>query len=379
MLGVRGWHKKEGEAMKGSKEEQTGKILQKIVKSGTFFLLWAMIFGLVGCVLVKSESSAPSKEESENVVLSCSKSIIQSTEHSESVFAESVPPSPTPPSPSVSEDEEPCMRLSDEKNGTVAVWWWNKSKAYPGNREKYLAFLEKNDVNEIYLCWPNFKKEQLAAFVKAAGKRGIRVSLLSGDASWIDPENKGADTVIEDFLSYQQSAAQDERLLSLHMDVEPHQREDFWEDQQRVLQDYADFVKKTAKSVREKGERIGWDVPFWFDEFTVRDDTEEDRLLLEVLAAHADTLCLMSYRDSAQGVLLCAEKELRIGQQYGCQVICGVETHSAEGDHVSFMEEGKGYMYEQCTALYEALSEQQEVGKFGIAIHYLDTWYNLKD
>ena len=87
----------------------------------------------------------------------------------------------------------------------------------------------------------------------------------------------------------------------------------------------------------------------------------------------------MSYRDSAQAVLECAQKELTVGKRYGCQVICGVETHSAEGDHVSFMEEGKAYMYKECAALYESLSKQLDEGKYGIAVHYLDTWYKLKD
>ena len=268
---------------------------------------------------------------------------------------------------------------SEGDGGTVAVWWWDKGKAARLNRGKYLDFLEKNCVNEIYICWPNFNSEQLASFVTDAGERGMAVSLLSGDASWIDPQNNGADAVINEFLEYQRHAEPHERLMSLHMDVEPHQREDFSSNRQEILQWYADFVKKTAKKVQGQGEKIGWDIPFWFDEFAVLDENGKETPLLCHLAEHADTLCLMSYRDSAEAVLDCARKELQLAREYGCQIICGVETHSAEGDHVSFMEEGKDYMASETGKLYLTLKETMPKDQYGIAFHYLDTWYKLQD
>lgn len=268
---------------------------------------------------------------------------------------------------------------SEGDGGTVAVWWWDKGKAVASKRGEYLDFLEKNRVNEIYICWPNFQKRQLADFVKAAGKRGMAVSLLSGDASWIDPQNEGAKKVVEEFLDYQSSALPEERLSSLHMDVEPHQRTDFYTEQEKILQWYGDFVQKTAENVRAQGEKIGWDIPFWFDDFKVLDGQGEALPLLDHLAKNADTLCLMSYRDSAKEVLACAERELVLEGQYGCQIICGVETYSMEGDHVSFMEEGKTFMAEETGKLYLELQQRLPRGKYGIAVHYLDTWLALKE
>lgn len=269
------------------------------------------------------------------------------------------------------------MTLNGE--GISAVWWWDRGKTSKSLRGEYLDFLEKNSINEIYLCWPNFSKTALASFVIAAGERGIRVSLLSGDASWIYPDNNGADALIEDFLEYQKSAAPEARLSSLHLDVEPHQLEAFYKDRDRILQYYADFVQSISRTIRDAGERIEWDIPFWFDGFTVKNENMQDEEILELLARNSDTLCMMSYRDSAEAVLECVEREMALSKKYGCRIVLGVETHSSEGDHVSFAEEGKEHMYRECEKIYDELSKEFEEGKFGIAIHYLDTWYKLKD
>ena len=366
--------------------EKTGK---KRAKKALLCLLLAAILSFCGCTTAKTEQqpsaeTSPPKKSSSAGFFSEEE---QGAPPSQSPADPSLgledpslsPASPLPSSPlSDPADDTPYFKPEGEGVGTVAVWWWNKGHAAKANRKKYLDFLQKNGVNEIYICWPDFKSAHLADFVKAAGEKGMGVSLLSGDASWIDPQNDGADAVINAFLEYQKGAGEGERLLSLHMDVEPHQLSDFSTNRQKILQNYADFVVKTAEKVRNEGELIAWDIPFWFDEFTVKRG-EEQLPLLDLLAQNADVLCLMSYRDSAQAVLECAQKELTVGKRYGCQVICGVETHSAEGDHVSFMEEGKAYMYQECAALYEALSKQLDEGKYGIAVHYLETWYKLKD
>ncbi len=269
------------------------------------------------------------------------------------------------------------MTLNGE--GVSAVWWWDRGKTSKSQRGEYLDFLEKNCINEIYLCWPNFSESALASFVLSARERGIKVSLLSGDASWIYPDNKGENTVVAEFLEYQKNATPEAKLSSLHLDVEPHQLEAFYEERDVILQYYADFVLSVSGTIRDAGECIEWDIPFWFDGFMVKNENMQDEEILELLARNSDTLCMMSYRDSAAAVLECVEREMELSKKYGCRIVLGVETHSSEGDHVSFAEEGKENMYRECEKIYDELSKKFEKEKFGIAIHYLDTWYKLKD
>ncbi len=288
-------------------------------------------------------------------------------------------PAVTPTSPTVPVTTEKSFDMTLSGGGTSAVWWWDRGKAGKALRGEYLDFLEKNSINEIYICWPNFNPEHLASFVLSAGERGMKVSLLSGDASWIYPDNKGAESLISQFLEYQKNATPETRLASLHLDVEPHQLEAFYTNRDQFLQYYGDFVLKVSDAVRSEGEKLEWDIPFWFDDYTVTNENGEKEDILELLARNSDTLCLMSYRDTAEAVLECSEKEIALGKKYGCKIVLGVETHSSEGDHVSFMEEGKEKMYRECEKIYEELSKRLDDGNYGIAVHYLDTWYKLKD
>lgn len=300
-----------------------------------------------------------------------------SLETATSIGEQTVLPTETP-SMTIEPTKDP-LTMTLNGDGTSAVWWWDRFKASKTRRGEYLDFLEKNSINEIYICWPDFKSDDLASFVLDAGKRGIRVSLLSGDANWIYPDNNGIETVISEFLKYQKNANSQTRLASLHLDIEPHQLQAFNNDKEQILQYYADFVLKVSKAVRKDGEKLEWDIPFWFDEFEVTNEKGEKEELLELLARNSDTLCLMSYRDTAEAVLECSEKEISLGKRYGCKIVLGVETHSTEGDHVSFMEEGKKTMYRECEKVYGELLQKLGKENFGIAVHYLDTWYKLKD
>lgn len=273
-------------------------------------------------------------------------------------FTESAPPTldpsarPTPEKSSLNRSaqtsslEENIPRISFREKGdggTLAVWWWDaRILKKPKEKQSYLDFLEKNSVNTIYLCFPSFPQEEMEDFVRLAGQKGMGVCLLSGDSSFINKGSEGAQAVVDEFLTYQSSAPEDARFEALHLDVEPHQRQDFGENRQEILQLYAEYVERTARQIRGAGEKLEWDVPFWFDDFYVTNSAGEEQALLSLLCDNADTLCLMSYRDTAEEILGVSEKEIALCAEKGCKVICGVETHSTEGDHVSFMEEGKG-------------------------------------
>ncbi len=295
--------------------------------------------------------------------------------------------SPTPPfsgmttAESPSKEEIPTIAFKKEGDGgTLAVWWWDaRILKREKEKEAYLEFLKKNSVNTVYLCYPDFPQEEMVAFVRLARQQGMSVCLLSGDSSFINKDSAGAREVVEKYLLYQQSVPQDARFEALHLDVEPHQREDFNENRQQILQLYAEYVEETAEIVRGAGEKLEWDIPFWFDDYRVINSDGEEQDLLSLLCDNADTLCLMSYRDTAQEILAVSEKEIVLCAETGCKVVCGVETHSAEGDHVSFMEEGKGEMYVQMGEVYGELCRRMGQKNFGMAVHYLDTWYALKD
>lgn len=274
-------------------------------------------------------------------------------------------------------DNELTLNLSND--GTVAVWWWHKDDADVKYRENYLSFLEKNSVNEIYIDWHNFEKSELADFVIDAGKHGMKVSFLAGEAEWVLPDNNDFDDVLNDYLEYQAWASPEARLSSLHLDIEPHQLRTFQDDKDLHIQYFADFVVDVTKKIRAANDRIEWDVTFWYDEYDVTNEYGETENFVRLLARNSDALCIMSYRDSVAGMLDCASYEIEVCKEYNRKIILGLETKSDEGDKVSFMEEGRKEMYGVCEIIFADLAKKFGTGNYGVAIHHLNTWYRLED
>ena len=269
---------------------------------------------------------------------------------------------------------------TDDTSGALGTWWWNCNLIKnPDIRASRLDFLQQNQVTEIYFCIGNsVTDEEVKDFIRDCGRRGIRVACLGGDAIWIMEENETYDAWYARFRQYQQNAAEDEKFYGVHLDVEPHQLSAYSKNADLCWQLYAQYVKKAADMAHQDGTLIELDIPFWLDDFKVTMD-EKEWDLLNYLTRTVDTITLMSYRDTARAMISVSNKEIMLAHRNNCRVVLGAETYSEEGDAVSYMEEGKAYMYEELAKVYQDISARKPSGGFGLAIHYVENWYKLKD
>ena len=251
------------------------------------------------------------------------------------------------------------------------VWWWRgEDAANPSVAAQRLDFIARQGVGEIYFCVDLRKyHKETRSFVKAAGSKGIRVALLSGDVSWIRPGNRGfAETLIA-YRSYQRHAAPDERFYALHLDVEPHQ--DAKLSDGRKWQLYADFVLRAAADVHAAGEKIEWDIPFWLDGMRVAYGDREDAPLLDVLTENSDCITLMSYRDTAEAMLDVSKTEIEMAKARNVRVVLGAETgETGEGSFVTYFEEGARKMDAELAKVTEEMDEAKDQDRTGVANHH---------
>ena len=270
------------------------------------------------------------------------------------------------------------FRDTSANGGSVGVWWWSSGDATNASRStQYLQFLKDNQVSEIYLCADGMSNAQMAAFIRKAATYGMRVAWLSGDASWI---NSQSTAIATKYLNYQAQAAADAKFYALHLDVEPHQLSGFSGNRANIMQKFAEFIGKIATMLHNAGEKIEWDIPFWLEGEAADRVTMGGKTMgiISYIASVSDTLCLMSYRDTASQILGVSAEEIAAAKQSGCKVICGVETYSQEGDAVSFMEEGKAELCRQLKTVYQTLATKG-LTEYGIAVHYVPKWYSLKN
>jgi len=285
---------------------------------------------------------------------------------------------------------------------TLGVWWWNINTILvnSGNTtvDNLLDFLIQNKVSEIYLCidkmLPQFEQDaqggyvdqgfvteaDVRGFVEKAGKFGIRVAALSGSARWIYPSNNrlGIENYFDKYRSYQQNAKANEKFYAMHLDVEPHQLPEFRTNRQEVMQWFADFVVYTYDRAKQMNAKLEWDIPFWLRDTVKHPKTEKNIVLGELMAIYSDTLTIMSYRDTAQQIYNVSIDQIAFAKKHNSKLILAAECYSEEGDHVSFMEEGKNELARQAKLL-RGIMDGLGLESYGFAVHQSHTWFLLKD
>jgi len=279
-------------------------------------------------------------------------------------------------------EDEPRLevRKSGDKN-TLGVWWWNIDTIK--NPDEYLNFLEANHVSEIYLCIDSIGRKSLfdevRVFAKKAKEKGMRIAALTGDKDWINPDNKGFESYVNNFNTYQSQAGDDEKFYAMHLDVEPHQHSEFKDNRPKVMQLFADFViNKAATEAKKSNTLLEWDIPFWLvDE--VKDKDGSEIILAELMAKYCDTLAVMSYRDTAKAMFDVSKEEIEYAKKYNRKIVLGAETKSSEGDNVSYMEEGKRVMYAELSTLKGMMDSAVPDQNYGFAIHQVVNWHALKN
>lgn len=245
-------------------------------------------------------------------------------------------------------------------NTTLGVWWWD-------NRldSSYLTFAESNGVDEIYYYTSSFD-ENNKSFIESAAGYNISVYWLTGDYTWIENPQDFYNEM-EKYLNFQEES--EHKFAGVHLDVEPHQHPEFDEKRNELITKYVEFIYNVTSRYPQVSFDV--DIPFWLeDEITFENETKE---AYKFLMDYADRTFIMSYRDSAEGIVNVASDELSYASTINKEIFLGVETGEEE-DIVTFLQEGKNYLYNELNNL----NKFTELN-YNVSIHHIKTWKNLKN
>lgn len=242
----------------------------------------------------------------------------------------------------------------------LGVWWWD-------NRidSSYLDFAEENGVTEIYYYVSDFN-EKIADFVKTANLKNIQVYWLTGKYQWIE-DYASLKNKINEFLNFQ--STNNNLFAGIHFDIEPHQHPEFNTRREEIIFNFIDLTFKIKNDYKDVF--VVYDLPCWLDD--VIEYNGESRPAFEYVFDNANRITLMSYRDSAEKIYNFAKDEVEYAKTNNKQLILGVETQDVNDSIVSFFEEGKKFMNQELKYLKSMLPKN-----FGIAIHHIVSWFDLK-
>ena len=286
------------------------------------------------------------------------------------------PPAPTTTPTTFINQEDPAINFIDG-NETLGVWWWH-DVGYNTDREtQYLDLLQKNQFTEIYFytyskLWNASERSKLHDFVQRVKTRGMRVSILFDDIAVAEGGSGAWNNTVNGFVDYKKEFPGDDTFYGIHCDIEPRAST-------ANLQAYVrNFIPK-IRDARAKGIQIEVDLPCGWESWG-RDITDNGVTgIYNIIAANVDTMCLMSYDETAGGIIGMSYYPLEAAKKAGTKVVFGIELgNSGEGDKVDFSGESKYEAYYQLCMVDLRLKNQGLSIPYGYAIHHMRAYYNLR-
>ncbi|MBP3581302.1 MAG: hypothetical protein J6J33_00950 [Clostridia bacterium] len=247
---------------------------------------------------------------------------------------------------------------------TKGVWWWDK-----GLDDTYLEFAAAQSINEIYYC-DSALDENTKKFVKKAKSHNIKTYLLAGEYQWLY-DDSNLITLIDKYVSYN-SNNPDAKLAGIHLDIEPHQAEDFDSNRESLVKSLILIAKKLKNTYPDI--EFSYDIPFWFEQdLEIDGETKKE---FEWIFDYADKVFVMSYRDTAEKIISVAQAELNYAKEKNKTIFLSVETKDLgeENNIVTFYEEGFDALVSALKSLDKTLPKNA-----GLSIHHIKSLKILKD
>ena len=290
--------------------------------------------------------------------------------------------------------------LEESKIPPHAMWIWSQESGLDkSKRGELLTFCIKHRIKILYFytgrnTYTNNPTllSNTKSFIREAHEKGIEVHGLTGDPSWIFPDNQhNYLDAVNGIIEYNNSVEDNERFDGYQSDIEPnkHVGKDLpVEERITNLRYFVDVHHKAANlfqsKLKEKDNfKYGMAISAFYDshgEELVFDYDGQRKKTLWHLADFVDYFAIMSYRDNANQTIEISQTEVDLMEKLGKKAWVGVETIDAESAgagpaSISFYHKGYKIMQEEVKKMETHYSNNKAFG--GIAIHHYDSYVSL--
>lgn len=269
------------------------------------------------------------------------------------------------------------IRADNITENDRSTWIWNPWMLLDEKKD-ILGFLDSKQINKVYLqIDSDISKSVYRSFIEKATAKGIQIYALAGAAHWITENGSEYQSQLMNWIEhYQQEATVAEQFLGIHLDIEPYDTNIWSTNKSQAIQTYQQLIIEANQKVQVLKLPLELDIPFWYDE--VKYNTKYGKgILSKWLIEHSDGVTIMAYRDNSKEIIEIVKNEIAYAKRVNKTVVVGVETlKSAEGDKVSFAEEGEIYMNKQLKNIEKHYSEKSSFN--GLAVHHFDSWMGMQ-
>ncbi|SIR35830.1 hypothetical protein SAMN05443094_107126 [Domibacillus enclensis] len=258
-----------------------------------------------------------------------------------------------------------------------ATWLWNPWMIV-NDEAGTLSFLESKQVNKVYVQIDrDVPMKVYRSFIEKAAAKGMSVYALDGAPDWVAPKGYTNQNQLVNWLSrFQSGSKAAQKFSGIHLDVEPYLYSGWTTNRAATVKSYQALLTRAKTSAASLNLPLEADMPFWFDEIPFK-NTYGKGLLSEWVIANTASVTIMAYRDQASLINEFVKNEITAAEKYGKSIVVGVETgQTAEGDAISFYEEGEVAMLNELAAV-KAYYEYSPAFN-GTAVHHVGSWMTLQ-
>jgi len=257
-----------------------------------------------------------------------------------------------------------------------ATWVWQPESIENG-KETILSFAEQQGINLLYVKVDTTKPYSFyRPFIHAANAAGIEVHALGGHPAWALASHRERMMKLVNWVhGYNQSAAANERLHGVHLDIEPYVLPQWETDQETVLREWTANIAAFVTEAKQDPElETSADLAFWLDQ--IPSPVQADVSVSQWMIQRLDHVTVMAYRDQVaglNGMAALSQDELTCADEWGKSVIVAVNMKEMPTErHTSFYEEGPAQMQRQVDLLAEQLRTHPSFT--GVAVHDYRYW-----
>jgi hypothetical protein len=251
-----------------------------------------------------------------------------------------------------------------------SLWVWSQDQYVGGSvatdakeQKNLLRFIKENEIKKIYLESSRLfvtpkRIKSLGETIQKLQDQQVKTELLFGSTTWLDEEKSIEIKSWFDNVVFPQIMEFKSIPDAIHLDIEPHARDDWRENKQVLIERWLNLVQFISNLAHQNGIKITVDIPFFMDEETL--------LKLNDLV---DSVVVMSYRtkmDGGNGIASLTEEERIIFKN---KLTIGLETGS-DDPLLSFGQDA--------VELNKVMIQIDNSFKLNVAIHHYESVKNLK-
>ncbi|SFH21923.1 hypothetical protein SAMN05216405_1933 [Lachnospiraceae bacterium NLAE-zl-G231] len=247
----------------------------------------------------------------------------------------------------------------------TSIFSWEEEYILPEMEDDVEKAMEKLNCKAVYQqISPEAEEAQVLDYLKRRKEKGQRVYYLAGASDWgVEEDGASMLEAVRITAEWNKKSGTEGGFAGIVFDVEPYLLEEWDDNQENCMEQYAANCIQAYQSAREEKLAVIICIPNFYDRIGL------SALLEKIIEEGCDGIAVMNYNKKNEAGQI--EEELRLAEKYG-KGILNITEMQMQGYH-GLIEENTYYDdgFEAVADSWEKLKAKYPYKRLGFSWHYL--------